>query len=234
MGAHCACQPSCSARRPIGRPLLRTPLVILGTGVFAEEVADLVAGSTEFDLVGFVEGLDRERCGQPLRNLPVTWIEDLRPIAATSLAVCAVGSTRRERFIAEARAAGIRFATLVHPAAHVLPSATIEEGVIVSVGAVVGARSRVGAHAILNRGCLVGHHVEIGSCVTLGPGANIAAKVQIGDGTYVGMGAIVVDRVSIGSGCMIGAGAVVTRDLPDRVQAVGAPARVVRRNIERV
>jgi len=234
MGAHRACQPSRLARRPEGRLSLKTPLVILGTGVFAEEIADLVAGSTEFDLVGFVEGVDRDRCAQPFLDLPVTWIEDIRSVTEISLAVCAVGSTRRERFIAEARAAGLRFATLVHPGARVLPSATLAEGVIVSVGAVVGARTRVGAHTILNRGCLVGHHVEIGRYVTLGPGANIAAKVRIGDGTYVGMGAIVIDRVSIGSGCMIGAGAVVARDLPDRVQAVGAPARVVRRNIERV
>jgi acetyltransferase-like isoleucine patch superfamily enzyme len=55
----------------------------------------------------------------------------------------------------------------------------------------------------------------------------------IGVGTYLGIGATLIDRLRIGSGCVVGAGALVTRDLPDRVQAVGAPARAVKREIER-
>jgi acetyltransferase-like isoleucine patch superfamily enzyme len=55
----------------------------------------------------------------------------------------------------------------------------------------------------------------------------------IGVGTYIGIGATLIDRLRLGSGCVVGAGALVTRDLPDRVQAVGAPARAVKREIER-
>jgi maltose O-acetyltransferase len=45
---------------------------------------------------------------------------------------------------------------------------------------------------------------------------------------WLGAGAKVMDGVSIGSDVVVGAGAVVTTDLPDRVVAVGVPARVVR------
>lgn len=53
-----------------------------------------------------------------------------------------------------------------------------------------------------------------------------------GAGTYIGMGAIVLYHISIGEGCVVAAGAVVTKSLPDNVQAMGVPARVVRTGVE--
>lgn len=52
--------------------------------------------------------------------------------------------------------------------------------------------------------------------------------IRLGDNVWLGAGAKVMDGVSIGSDVVVGAGAVVTADLPDRVVAVGVPARVVR------
>jgi acetyltransferase-like isoleucine patch superfamily enzyme len=68
--------------------------------------------------------------------------------------------------------------------------------------------------------------------VTISPGANVAGAVTIGEGAYIGMGAIVLDRVTIGAHAVVGAGAVVTKDVPDRVQVMGMPARVIRKNID--
>jgi maltose O-acetyltransferase len=55
-----------------------------------------------------------------------------------------------------------------------------------------------------------------------------ARPISIGDNVWLGGGAIVLPGVSIGPNSVVGAGAVVTKDLPDRVVAVGNPARVVR------
>lgn len=52
--------------------------------------------------------------------------------------------------------------------------------------------------------------------------------IRLGDNVWLGAGAKVMDGVAIGSDVVVGAGAVVTTDLPDRVVAVGVPARVVR------
>ena len=46
------------------------------------------------------------------------------------------------------------------------------------------------------------------------------------------MSAAVLDKHTIGAGCIIASGAVVTTDLPDRVQAMGIPARITRTGIE--
>jgi acetyltransferase-like isoleucine patch superfamily enzyme len=64
------------------------------------------------------------------------------------------------------------------------------------------------------------------------PGANIAGACSIGNATYVGMGALVLDHHIVGSQSVVGAGSVVTRDVPDKVQVLGAPARIVREQIE--
>jgi sugar O-acyltransferase (sialic acid O-acetyltransferase NeuD family) len=206
----------------------RRQLAILGTSLFAPEVVDVVSDTALFDVTTFIENWDRQKAGTTLLDRPVVWIADARPLAATHLALCALGTTRRRGFVDEIAAMGFEFATVVHPSARISRGSTIGEGSFVSAGVVVAVNTRVGRHAVLNRGVLVGHDTEIGACVTLSPGANVAGAVTIGDGTYVGIGAIVLDRVQIGAGSVIGAGAVVTRAVPDGVLVMGVPARIVK------
>jgi acetyltransferase EpsM len=207
------------------------PLLVLGTRSFALEVAD-VAEESGFRVAGFVENLDRERCRETLEGLPVHWIDAVGELAATHLAVCALGTTKRGLLVEQAAERGLRFATVVHPSARVSSRSGVGEGAVVGVGAVVGAHTEIGPHVIVNRGCLIGHHAVIGEYASIMSGANIAGSCRIGERTYVGMGAVVVDHVSVGAGCIVGAGAVVTEDVPERVQVVGVPARIVKRDVE--
>ena len=52
--------------------------------------------------------------------------------------------------------------------------------------------------------------------------------VRIGKNCWIGAGAVIVPGVTIGDDVVIGAGSVVTKDIPDRVVAVGNPCRVLR------
>jgi acetyltransferase EpsM len=205
------------------------PLVILGTGVFAEEVADLVAQSGGHELVAFVENWERDRAGRELGGHPVIWVDELAERAGEWRAVCAIGSPERRGYVDHVGGLGIEFATVVHPSAVVAPSARLGAGCIVSPGVVVGAHTEVGEHVILNRGVLVGHHTRVGRCVTMSPGANVAGCVEIGDGAYIGMGAAVIDRRTVGPGALVAAGAVVVNDVPGAARVQGVPARVVER-----
>jgi acetyltransferase EpsM len=207
-------------------------LLILGTRSFAAEVADLASDIAGVTLAGFVENLDRERAGTELEGLPVHWIDEVAGMAASHVAVCALSTTHRRRFVEQAAALGLRFTTLVHPTARVSRTAHVEEGAIVNAGALIAAHARIGRHAIVNRGALVGHHTSVGEYVTLGPGANIGGCCTLGDQTYVGIGAIVLDQLTVGRHSIVGAGAVVTREVGDRVQVLGMPAKVTREGIE--
>lgn len=205
-------------------------LVILGAGTFGEEIADLASDAREgaFEVVAFVEGLDRTKCGRETNGVPVVWIEDAAELAASCLAICAVGSPKRGAFITHARELGFAFATLVHRTAHVSATVTLGAGSIVGPGAVVAAHTTIGEHVIVNRGALIGHHATIGDVVTISPGANIAGRTRIGARAYIGMGALVLDGTSVGERAVVGAGAVVTRDVQPRTQVLGVPARLVK------
>lgn len=198
------------------------PILILGAGAFAIEVADLISETPGFTVAGFVQSVDPGKGAQTLEDLPVYWVEEIAKFADTHWAVCAVGTSQRKGFIEQVAGYGIRFATVIHPAARVSPKSLIGEGTIVSPGVMIGTHTRVGRHVILNRGVLVGHHTEIGDYVTAGPGANIAGSCAIGESAFIGIGAIIRDHLKIGSRAVLGAGAVVVKEVPEAVMVIAA------------
>lgn len=206
-------------------------LVILGTGPYAEAVFSLAHETGNFEVEAFIENWDRAKCTQRLCGRPIVWIDDTGDLTRSHAAICALGTTHRSGFIQQAGKRGFSFATLVHPAACLAPEAGLGAGAIISPGVIAAAYTTIGNHVILNRGCLIGHHTVISDFCTISPGVNIGGSATIGEATYVGMGAIILDHIAIGSRCVIGAGAVVTRSLPDRVQAVGIPAKITKENI---
>jgi sugar O-acyltransferase (sialic acid O-acetyltransferase NeuD family) len=206
-------------------------LLILGTHSLAEEVWDLICDMPGFEVTAFVENQDPARCTGTLEGLPILWIDDIAPYAATHKAVCALGTTHRTRFIDQAAALGFEFATVVHPTARVSTHSSVGEGTIINAGVMVATRTEIGRHVFINRGALIGHHTRIGDFVSIMPGANIAGKCNLGDATYVGIGAVVIDGITIGAHSVVGAGSVVTQDVPANVQVVGIPAVIARENI---
>src|SRR5262249_39544264 len=159
-------------------------LAILGTSLFAPEVADLVDDTGQFDLDAFIENHDRDKAGRTLLDRPIVWIDDVGAMPATHCVVCALGTTHRSGFIAQAAAARFSFATIVHPTARVSRRSSVGEGSIVSAGVLVGAQTTIGRHVIVNRGVLIGHDTVVHDYVTISPGANIAGAVTIGEAAY--------------------------------------------------
>ena len=203
-------------------------LIILGAGLFAVEVADYISRMENYELVGFVEGIHRERCHETLFGLPVIWIDGVGSLANSYRAICAVGSIKRKYFIQQAIGLGLKFTALVHPAAVVSATACLGEGTIVGPGTVIAAGTKIGSHVIINRGCLIGHHVDIGDYATISPGANIGGKAKIEDACFVGMGAVILNGISVGHNSVVGAASVVTKDVPCSVQVLGVPGRITK------
>jgi len=210
----------------------KKPLLVLGAGDFAAEVADIVSESDGFYVVGFVESLNPQQCSRLIANLPVYWIDDIAGFAKGHYAIWGIGTTFKSKFASQIAAHNIPFATIVHPSARVSPTSSLAEGTLVSAGAVIAAYTHIGRHVVVNRGALIGHHIEIADYVTIGPGVNIAGNCRIGEGCYAGMGAIILNGISVGKHSIIGAGSVVTHNVPDNVQVIGVPARIIKKNTQ--
>lgn len=206
-------------------------LLILGSGSFAVEALEIAELMGTFEVLGFVNSLDRILPGTLHSGLPVFSMDTLPAGPSDCLVVAGIVSNKRRAFVEQVSARGYRAATLVHSSATVSPRATIAEGCIVGAAAVVASSTRVQRHVILNRGCLIGHDNDVGAFSTIGPGANIAGAVTIGEDAYIGVGAVVRDHLSVGAGAVIGAGSVVVKSVDGGTMVAGVPAKTVRTGV---
>jgi len=91
-------------------------------------------------------------------------------------------------------------------------------------------------------GVVIGETAEIGDDVTLYQGVTLGGTGKdvgkrhptVGNGVMIGAGSKVLGPFKIGDNTNIAAGSVVLHEIPENCTAVGAPARVVRRDGKRV
>ena len=108
----------------------------------------------------------------------------------------------------------------IHPGAQIGRRFFIDHG----TGTVIGETTVIGDDVTVYQGVTLGgtgkdigkRHPTIGNNVLIGAGAKVLGPVTVGDNTNIAAGAVVLDRI------------------PKNSTAVGVPARVVRRNGERV
>jgi len=111
-------------------------------------------------------------------------------------------------------------------------------GVEIHPGATIGRRLFIDHGS----GVVIGETTEIGDDVTLYQGVTLGGTGKdvgkrhptVGDGVMIGSGAKVLGPIRLGDNAKIAAGSVVLRDIPPNCTAVGVPARVVKRNGQRV
>jgi sugar O-acyltransferase (sialic acid O-acetyltransferase NeuD family) len=233
-------------------------VVIIGAGAHGLIVADILFrlfragtrrsnGDLDLDVdsgaaepIGFVDDAPR-LTGTRVMGLEVLGTRDVLRTVAHDAVIVAIGDNARRAAICEGFArngkpdatrdgalSGARLISACHPDASIGSTVEMGDGCMLSAGVVITPDVRLGRGVILNTRCSVDHHSVIGDFVHVGPGATIGANVVIGDRALIGLGASVMSGRLVGAGTIVGAGAVVTRDLPDRVVAMGVPARVVR------
>jgi acetyltransferase-like isoleucine patch superfamily enzyme len=127
--------------------------------------------------------------------------------------------------------------TLIEPGCWLTlsPDARIEigEGCFLNRNTMLAALDRIeiGDHVMFANGCFVGdadHRFDDPEKPVTWQGFSSQGPVRIGDNCWFGVNCVVTSGVTIGERSVIGANSVVIDDLPPRVIAAGAPARVIR------
>lgn len=211
----------------------RPPLIILGSGEYNAIYIDLFreeGNAFPYRLAGFAQNIDESRRGELLEGYPIYTLGELRELAPTHWAQCALDDCdAKRRFVEHAAAMGFRFATLISPGSRRIGVTGIGEGSYLGYDSRCSRGARIGRHCTILGPGTIAESVTLGDYCFTGVGATLCGGVTVGEGTFIGVGAIVTERVKIGSGAIVGAGSVVIRDVPDGAVVVGNPAREIPR-----
>ncbi len=209
--------------------------MILGAGGLAREVqyiydARREALGEDIRVLGFIVDAKYGEPGTIVNDLPI--LGDLSWLSANAdkvSAVCGVGESHlRYQFVKRAEQTGVEFTSAIHPNCTYSRYVKFGKGVVMAAGCNLTSQIELADHVHLNLSTTVGHDVLMAPFSTTAPGVNISGNVTFKEGAYVGSGAAIIPKTTIGSWSIVGAGAVVTKDLPDNVTAVGAPAKVIK------
>lgn len=140
--------------------------------------------------------------------------------------IVSIGNNNIRKKIAEG--VRVKFGKAFHPSAVISGEAVVEEGTVIMQGAIVQSCVYIGKHCIINTGASVDHECRIGDYVHVSPHATLCGNVTVGEGTWIGAGTVVIPGVKIGAWSVIGAGSVVSKDIPEKVLAVGNRCKVIK------
>jgi acetyltransferase-like isoleucine patch superfamily enzyme len=127
------------------------------------------------------------------------------------------------------------------PGAYAVSCSKISLGkrVIIRPGCVLMADPREDGHGItIEDDVLLGHgvHIYVSNHSFQNPqipiidqGSSESKLVILKKGCWIGANAIILPGVTIGENSVVGAGSIVTTNIPDRVVAVGNPAKVIKK-----
>lgn len=121
----------------------------------------------------------------------------------------------------------VTFPVLVHPLAHVGPSAALGAGTVISPYCSVSVDAVLGLCSFFNVGSQIGHDSILGDFGSVMPHVDVSGNVTVGPRTLIGAGARILQGLSIGSDVTIGIGSVVLNNVLDRCTVMGYPARVI-------
>lgn len=145
----------------------------------------------------------------------------------------AVGEPRIRRILFDkVHDQGFQLATLVHPGVEVPEFAQVQKGAAIYPGAFIGCDVTICENAVLLSNVNVGHDTVIGRHSVIAGFANIAGACAVGDESFIGQSVAMMEKTSVGRGTIVGMGSMVFRDIPDKVIAMGNPARPMKSNEE--
>lgn len=206
-------------------------IVIWGGGSLGLEIAtylhDAAARSGTDMLYGILDEFEPRRLDF-LRIAPSVrffrHLHEVMEVPAVEIVIGVGEPLARFRLTSQAKNAGIRLATVAHPSAHIAPTATLEDGVVLAPFTFVGPLAVVGESALLNTYASVGHDARIGKSSTLSPYACVNGNVDLGRACFLGTGASISPRSTVGDGSKISAGSVFSGNAEPGSMIHGNPA----------
>ncbi|HMN33654.1 MAG TPA: NeuD/PglB/VioB family sugar acetyltransferase [Chitinophagaceae bacterium] len=210
------------------------PLLIIGAGSVGGHIAlNLKSYPLEnYSLLGFLDDdpkkIEQSFLGYPvignveyLSNLP----HNIALIIGIAFPVIKKGIINRISKIGN-----YEFPNLIAKSSWISNQVTFGKGIIIYPNCAINYGTSIDDFVVINMNCAVGHDCKIGAFSSLAPGVNLAGHTKIGLGVDIGIGAATKQEVSVGNYSIIGGHSMVIHDIPEKVVAVGTPAKIIKRS----
>ena len=204
--------------------------LIIGAGGFGREVLEYAfdahsAGSNARPL-GFLDDAKKPLRGRNTGGVGVVAkTSDIGSLSVSNYVIALGDPETRMRMRRAIEASGGSLVSIIHPTAHVSPSAQIGSGCVLAPFSLAAAFSQLGDNVAMNVYASVGHDAAVGDDSVIGPYSGTTGESVLGQGCYLGAQAVISPRVQIGPWSKVSAGAVVGRNAPGGSLSLGNPAK---------
>lgn len=201
-------------------------IFIYGAGAHGSVVLDILLESG-ISPVGWLDDDEilrgRERDGLPIVG-GIASIQS-QPSESVGIIVAVGNSSARLKMASRAMTLGATLVNAIHPSAIISRSAHMGSDVCVCAGVVIGAKSSIGDHVIINTSSSIDHDCRLEEGAWVAPGVCTGGGVRVGRCAFISTGAVLVAGVTIGDGAVVAAGATVTQNVSPHTLVMGVPAR---------
>jgi sugar O-acyltransferase (sialic acid O-acetyltransferase NeuD family) len=213
-------------------------LGIYGTGGFGKEIYDVACRENQktkkWERIFFIDDFKENGNLCYLSNV-YTLSHVLISCALNNLeVVIAIGEPNvRIKIKERLKQNNIKLGKVIDPSAIISPTAILGDGIIVTSDCIIASSAIIGENVAINVKSIVGHDIVLANDIVISSMVNIGGSCKIGAGSYLGMGCLIKEGLEIGREVIIGMGSVVHHNIPDRMIALGNPARPMKENIEK-
>ena len=159
-------------------------LIVIGGGEHSRVVIEAVRSHPEpWRIIGFVDPLP---CRETVDRMQVERLGGNDAVAKFPDAGLVLGlglsgrDGQRRQLVERLAAPDARWATVIHHAAWISPTADIGAGTVVLAGAVVNCGAKIGRHCIVNSRACIEHDATLGDFVHAAPGSIVAGGAAVG------------------------------------------------------
>ena len=192
------------------------PLVIFGTGGFAEMAHYYFESDSDYSVAAFTVDAPYV-AGDTFKGLPVIAFEELEarfpPDQVTMYVAMGIQKVNQQRAskVAEAEARGYRLASYLSSKAKVADDLILHPNTFIMEEVIMQPMVSVGRDSVLWPRCVVGFRSSIGDHCWL-TAVMVGESVTIGDYTFIGLNATIPSYRQIAPSNVIGAGALILED----------------------